>query len=603
VGRDWGPLRPPYVLATFSEDENKIAIATDKGFSGVINRAAKTAHALFQSNDKISGLRFLGRDGAKIAAAVGSRVVIFDADDPSQHAQLPMRNPERVLAVGYATKRSTIVAITQDARVHSWLLGEEQIHLDASQSTKGRLRNAYLVDEAGTAAIVELEDGAIESWDLQSEVREPVLSASGETRLIDASFDRTGNSTLLASKDNVVRIWDRSAGGVFEHRLEIKDKTASAAIFRPHTHQVAIGYEDGSIEMRDPTQGQTIWQSGVAHKGHVRYLAFDQSGTRLISTSVDRTALVWSIEGNTQPIRLAGHTEPVDFAAFSPKGDLIVTGSSDSTFRLWNALDGAERNVLPVPESYLDPIHNASINAQAAFTSDGKLLVTVTSGDGYVIGQPALVWDVKSGKLLQALKHEGAAIWHIAITPDDRYVVTTSYDNSAALWDIHTGRRVQIFPGHPTAVLKAAVYDNGRLLATASGDGTLRIWQIDSGLLVHDLRVKSGLSNFDVSHNGRFIATGRDYENGAEVGIWDAIEGNQIVKIQEPNGPLSPLAGLSFAADDRSLLTRTQTGMLTVWSLPPLGQPLIDLAWQRVGRQGQELLTREQRVRFALEAP
>jgi hypothetical protein len=110
--------------------------------------------------------------------------------------------------------------------------------------------------------------------------------------------------------------------------------------------------------------------------------------------------------------------------------------------------------------------------------------------------------------------------------------------------------------------------------------------------------------NLEVSHNGWFVATGSIDEKGAEVGIWDAIEGRQIMKIQGLNDPLSPLAGLAFAADDRAILTRTRTGMLTVWSLPPTGQSLIDLAWQRVGKQpGQELLSTEQRVRFAVDAP
>jgi hypothetical protein len=48
-------------------------------------------------------------------------------------------------------------------------------------------------------------------------------------------------------------------------------------------------------------------------------------------------------------------------------------------------------------------------------------------------------------------------------------------------------------------------------------------------------------------------------------------------------------------------MTMTRAGHVLTWSLPPTGQELINRAWARVGNPERELLTQEQRIRFALE--
>jgi WD40 repeat protein len=381
---------------------------------------------------------------------------------------------------------------------------------------------------------------------------------------------------------------------------------------RPHTHHVAIGYEDGTVAIVDPVPNRVVWRTDRAHGGAIRHLVFDRDGDRLISASADKSARVWTINANTPPLTLIGHAKPVDFGAFSPDGRVIVTGSSDSTFRLYDGHTGALHRVLELPQEYRDPIFDASLNAHAAFTSDGKTLVTVSSGDGEAISQPALVWDVASGALRHALPHPQGAIWHMAITDDDKYVVTASFDESAVLWDISTGKKRAGPLRHPAPLIKAVVYDGGRLIASASRDGTLRIWRADTGGLLHEVRVAvasetgpgqdaATLLDLAVSHNGRLLATAASSGRRTEISLWDAAEGTQSAVMRASGEPQS-LTGLMFTDDDLTLLSMSRGGGLTVWSLPPAGQPLIDLARTIVGA-AHGLLSEEQRVRFGLPRP
>ncbi|XP_070674751.1 THO complex subunit 3 [Malus domestica] len=76
------------------------------------------------------------------------------------------------------------------------------------------------------------------------------------------------------------------------------------------------------------------------HKKKVHSVAWNCTGTKLASGSVDQTARVLHIEphghGEAKDIELKGHTDSVDQLCWDPKhADLIATASGDKTVRLW----------------------------------------------------------------------------------------------------------------------------------------------------------------------------------------------------------------------------------------------------------------------------
>src|SRR5206468_1798086 len=93
--------------------------------------------------------------------------------------------------------------------------------------------------------------------------------------------------------------------------------------------------------------------------------------------------------------RLLGHSESVTSLAFSPNGELLLSGSSDNTARLWQISHRCEIG------RFLG--HTNWVNA-VAFVPDGKRVLTASGGE-IVNGQfrqgndnSVRLWEVETGK-------------------------------------------------------------------------------------------------------------------------------------------------------------------------------------------------------------
>ena len=69
----------------------------------------------------------------------------------------------------------------------------------------------------------------------------------------------------------------------------------------------------------------------------------------------------------------------------------------------------------------------------------------------------------------------------VAISADNKWVVTGSLDRTVRLWDLETGKEVRKFAGHDSAITGVAITPDNKRLISSSGDGTIRVWETDTG--------------------------------------------------------------------------------------------------------------------------
>ena len=79
-------------------------------------------------------------------------------------------------------------------------------------------------------------------------------------------------------------------------------------------------------------------------------VAFSPRGDLIATGSWDETARIWDASTGECLATLAGHAGTVEAVAFAPSGALLATASSDATARLWDVASGAHlATLVPLP--------------------------------------------------------------------------------------------------------------------------------------------------------------------------------------------------------------------------------------------------------------
>ncbi|KAG9076375.1 hypothetical protein FRC06_009539, partial [Ceratobasidium sp. 370] len=155
--------------------------------------------------------------------------------------------------------------------------------------------------------------------------------------------------------------------------------------------------------------------------------------------------------------------------AYSPDGAYILSGSYDSTIRIWDARTG---------QTVGKPLrgHIGRVNS-VGYSPDGAYIVSGSSDNAIRI------WDVRTGQTVgQPLQGPTRSVRLVGYSPDGAYIVSGSDDKTIRIWDARTGQTVgQPLRGHTGSVLSVGYSPDGAYIVSGSSDNTIRIWDARTG--------------------------------------------------------------------------------------------------------------------------
>ena len=253
--------------------------------------------------------------------------------------------------------------------------------------------------------------------------------------------------------------------------------------------------------------------SGVllGHKAPVDFAAFSPSGDRIVTASEDNTARIWDVRNGAQLAMLSGHDDWVISAIFNKTGDRVVTASYDNTARVWNASTGTQ--ILKL-SGHTDRI------LFATFSPAGDRVIT-TSFD-----KTARLWDATTGAQLAVLAAHNGPVLSAAFNPSGTRVVTASEDKTARIWDAIKGKQLAVLAGHRNFVKVALFSPTGDRILTASYDRTARIWNAASGAQLLVL-----IGHGDAINHAMFSPSGNQVVTAScdkTARLWDSQNGRQL---------------------------------------------------------------------------
>ena len=189
-------------------------------------------------------------------------------------------------------------------------------------------------------------------------------------------------------------------------------------------------------------------------KGHAALsvrVSFSRDGTRIVTGSGDSTAKVWDAKTGADLLTLKGHTSTIFTSSFSADGLRIVTGSADGTARVWDAKTGAEILVIGGHTNWV---------FSAFFNSDASRILTASRD------RTARVWDAKTGMTLFTLTGHSGEVQSALFSADGSRIITGSSDGTARVWEAATGADLLTLSsrGHSSVLWAEFSLDGGGFL-------------------------------------------------------------------------------------------------------------------------------------------
>lgn len=245
---------------------------------------------------------------------------------------------------------------------------------------------------------------------------------------------------------------------------------------------------------------------------------------------------------------LRGFKGAITALGISPDGNTLVVASNDGQISAINASSSDIIYSLPLKVNpYSDVV----------FSADGRLFAVAEQ-------QVVYLYNTETGELIRSLRGHAGNIGSLAISPDDRILVSVSgQDLTIKVWDLETGDLLQDIGEDVDSVSTVAFHPNGNFFATGAGgigsDRTIKYWDAQNYDLVKTLPKQFGFIydlNFDKSGD-RLVGAVRNY-----VKVWDTRNNNaEIMSIKA--SPLE-LNRAVISPDNRLIATANREGKITL---------------------------------------
>ena len=106
--------------------------------------------------------------------------------------------------------------------------------------------------------------------------------------------------------------------------------------------------------------------------------------------------------------------------------------------------------------------HSRSITS-VAFSPDGRLAVSGSDDSTLKL------WEVFTGREVRTFQGITANVTAVAFSPDGSLVLSGHNDGTLAFWEVSTGQKIRKIEGHATWIHSVAFSPDGALLATGGG--------------------------------------------------------------------------------------------------------------------------------------
>uniref|UniRef100_A0A8C7SLU0 WD repeat-containing protein 48 n=1 Tax=Oncorhynchus mykiss TaxID=8022 RepID=A0A8C7SLU0_ONCMY len=222
------------------------------------------------------------------------------------------------------------------------------------------------------------------------------------------------------------------------------------------------------------------------NRNGVNALQLDPALNRLFTAGRDSIIRIWSVNQHKQDPYIASmehHTDWVNDIVLCCNGKTLISASSDTTVKVWNAHKGFCMSTLRTHKDYVKAL---------AYAKDKELVASAG------LDRQIFLWDVNTLTALTAsnntvttssLSGNKDSIYSLAMNQMGTVIVSGSTEKVLRVWDPRTCAKLMKLKGHTDNVKSLLLNRDGTQCLSGSSDGTIRLWSLGQQRCIATYRV------------------------------------------------------------------------------------------------------------------
>lgn len=275
------------------------------------------------------------------------------------------------------------------------------------------------------------------------------------------SFNGASTRLALGDWEGDIALWDLPHGAAVR-QWRAHTGTVNGIAFLDRDRRILSGGYDGELAEWD-AQGRPLRR--IATGSPITAMAVSETDNTVITGHADGSVGVWPLDTLQRRHRHPVHTGAVRAVAYLPGRQWLASSGTDTRVFLWRATD-ARATSLPGP-----PTDSRALQ----FSPDGQWLL----GSGWF---RLFRWHLASSALTTLPTEHNGVIKSIHYSADGRYVASISRTTDSAIYflDPMNGRTLRRFLQHDLCGSWIALSPDKKYLATTSDDASVRVWRLDA---------------------------------------------------------------------------------------------------------------------------
>nr|CAI5846454.1 unnamed protein product [Callosobruchus analis] len=289
------------------------------------------------------------------------------------------------------------------------------------------------------------------------------------------------------------------------------------------------------------------------HRSGVNALQLDPALDRLYSAGRDSIIRVHEHERFLHSME--HHTDWVNDIVLCCGGRHLISASSDTTVKVWNAHKGFCMSTLRTHKDYVKALAYAKDREQVASAGLDKSIY---------------LWDINTLTALTASNNtvttssligSKESIYSLAMNPSGSVIVSGSTEKALRLWDPRTCAKLFKLKGHSDNVKALVVSRDGTQCLSGSSDGSIKHWNLGTQRIIQTIRVHTdSIWALLATENFTYVISGGRDKKVIMTDLKN-ISNYVIVCVEE-----APVLKMCFTADQQAVWISTSDSSIRCWN-------------------------------------